>query len=985
MNLSLEKVKIQVKDCLHKYYVQVIEGQVDDEVQKMISLVEEAETFCNSSRDEYTNHSEIAKYKTQFNALIDSNYSIPQEKRFSEKYADLIEALRDIFKDLDQKQYREQGKERFYSLQDDPWLTKFFKYCKNVVFHISTTPLRLSNIFKKEKSRIHYWKHTIPYKNLIVRHFLNEVIPALNRVNELVFPMICDLYLKIKIWEVDSTEAVYRKEKEVDKSIQRQIETFKNNLLQKIHITIEEILEARLRAFELDYEKTGTIELSNRNFSGMRTEKQFGEAEKKWNKNYYGWENTAYALFEDWRSDLDIYTLKHKILAEFTAFQSAKSKKLGEHIIPKIAAINEFIQQTSQSLSGHQVSVLKELKRINYLSSKKLDKELVPQLSEDLSSQPVNNLINKLEISIRQAVEELSNEHVIVKTTSFDYPIEAEEIKKISPYELIVFETLTMFEDELSTIKKELFTAFETATVETKDLDHIIIFSTSSAISMIEEQGKSEEEAKSVALKGLQRAENRLRESKDKLEAFLEQKSNLIEKSINKFCSNIMELTLNENVNELRLRIAKAKASKQAKKTIWQLQEKIGVRRNQLLVILRKYYETAHILLVSISNKFILTASKPVLSKQVSDFLMESQQAMDILPIIYKRLYQIEPLQDLELFEGRETEFKSINEAYNNWEKGRFAATVILGEKWGGLTTFINYAIKKGNYPYPVKRFAQKENIYSERKFIDLLNILFENNEFENIDHVIEYLNSGTKKIVIIEDIQNLYLRKVHGFTALQLLFQLTARTYKNVFWVMSTTIYTWQYLTKTINILEYFSYVIEMEELTNEQVISIIWKRNRISGYNIHFAASQLRLEDKKFFKLEKDQQQPMLKKEFFSSLNSFAKSNVSLALIFWLLSTKSIDEDTITIGSFKKPDLGFLDVLSMEKVYILHVLILHDGLTELQLNDVLNTSESAIRLLLIELLQDGVILQKEEVYLVNPLVYRNLIALLKSKNLIH
>ena len=255
----------------------------------------------------------------------------------------------------------------------------------------------------------------------------------------------------------------------------------------------------------------------------------------------------------------------------------------------------------------------------------------------------------------------------------------------------------------------------------------------------------------------------------------------------------------------------------------------------------------------------------------------------------------------------------------------------------------------------------------------------------KNLDQVETFLKNGSKRIVIIEDLQNLYLRKVGGFTTLQLMFQLMAKTHHQVFWIMTTTIYAWQYLDKTIHISEYFSYIIAMKELTHEQVKNIIWKRNRISGFNILFDADKERLNDKKFSKLNEDEQQQLLKKEFFSSLINFARSNVSLALIYWLLSTKRVDEKAITIGSFKNPDLNFINVLSMDKIYILHALIIHDGLTELQLNDVLYTTNIAIKLLLIELLQDGILLQRDDIFMVNPIIYRNLISLLKSKNLIH
>ena len=129
----------------------------------------------------------------------------------------------------------------------------------------------------------------------------------------------------------------------------------------------------------------------------------------------------------------------------------------------------------------------------------------------------------------------------------------------------------------------------------------------------------------------------------------------------------------------------------------------------------------------------------------------------------------------------------------------------------------------------------------------------------------------------------------------------------------------------------------------------------------------------------------QARLKEDFFIELNDFAKSNVSMALIFWLLSTQEVKENVIRVGRFQKPNLAFLKVMSIDKIYMLHALILHDGLKVEQLAEVLNLSENSVRLSILSLLEDGVILQEDTVFMINPMVYRGMVSLLKAKNLIH
>ncbi|MEO9804767.1 MAG: hypothetical protein ABJF04_16040 [Reichenbachiella sp.] len=980
-----EKLFDDINSCFEKNYISVIEQQVDDEIIKMLQIVRKVEDFCTHISSDKTNDAQISIHKSQLHALINEIWDSPKEKKFSELYAEFFTSFQSIFDQLEIDKIEKQSTARFQSTQEDtPWI-KFVKFIKTLSFHICKWPHNILNFLQRKKRTAYHWNHTVPLRNLAIRHFTIEMSLDLRSVTDLFFGELNAQYLKIKDWEEAWT---YYRETEIKaegENLSKQIKDFGKALNLEIKESVKSIKMARIEAFRSDYEKAGTIELPGRLFSNTATIRRENVAEKKWSQNNLDWKNAIYALFEEWRSDLDIYTLKHETLAELSEFQSAQIRKLTEYIDPEIEEISQFINEGINSLSVEPESLLKELKRINYLANKKLNIELVPKLCDKLSSQSIVNLISKLEASIRQSVEKLSDEHVIVKANHYDRPIETNELAKISPYELIAFETLAELQDELSIIKMEMFASLEKASVGSTDIDHVVTFSLSSAISAIVEEGKSSEEAVSIANEGLTRALNRLAENRQALNVSTQKCSEQLELVVGKFCKNIMELTVNENVGELRLRIAKAKATKQAEEVRRQLRENLIAKRRWGLSAFKKVYDSVEAALIKMSEKFILTASKPVLTKQVSDFLMESQKAIDKLPMIYRRLYKIEPLTDLELFEGRKEEYDALMSAFESWNQGKFAATAILGEKWGGLTSFINYVMQEAKFPNTIIRFSAKENISDEKKFIEFLKATFQNDTFENLDEFVDCLHDGSKKIIVLENLQNLYLRKVGGFAALQLLFQLITRTNKSVFWVTTTTAYTWSYLSKTINIGDFFSYSIVLDALTSEQIVNLIWKRNKISGFNIRFELTEKHWRDKKFCALEDVDQQSQLKTEFFSELNKFAKSNVSLALIFWLLSTQDLDENTITIGSFKKPDLNFMTTLSMDKVYVLHALILHDGLSELQLSEVLNISESQSRLISLSLLEDGILFKKEEVYVVNPMIYRNTISLLISKNLIH
>ena len=229
-----------------------------------------------------------------------------------------------------------------------------------------------------------------------------------------------------------------------------------------------------------------------------------------------------------------------------------------------------------------------------------------------------------------------------------------------------------------------------------------------------------------------------------------------------------------------------------------------------------------------------------------------------------------------------------------------------------------------------------------------------------------------------------MYLRKVKGFLCLKLLVDIIAKTNKNIFWVTSTTLYANEYLARTIRMNDIFGYHVILKQLKSNQIIDLIKKRNSISGYKIVYQLDPTIARKKEINKLSLTQQQNILEKHFFNSLNTFAQSNVSLALLFWLRSIKEIKEKKVYINADLEISDTILNSLSSEKIFILQALILHDGMRVSDLTQTINNSLNETYEIVQILYDDGVLIKNDEVFLINPLLYRQSVVLLKSKNLL-
>lgn len=186
---------------------------------------------------------------------------------------------------------------------------------------------------------------------------------------------------------------------------------------------------------------------------------------------------------------------------------------------------------------------------------------------------------------------------------------------------------------------------------------------------------------------------------------------------------------------------------------------------------------------------------------------------------------------------------------------------------------------------------------------------------------MLDYISSlKERRIIIIDGLERLFLRKVNGFSCLQKLLSLIVSSDDQILWICSVSKYAYNYLNKTIALSEHFDYSIHMDNLTSRQIRDIVLKRNRLSGYQVSYQMSVSAAENAKTKKLSQSE----LEDRFFAELNEFASSNISLSLNFWLQSIHSIENDLVEISDFTAPDFGFLENLSMEKAYtLLHILM--------------------------------------------------------------
>ena len=226
----------------------------------------------------------------------------------------------------------------------------------------------------------------------------------------------------------------------------------------------------------------------------------------------------------------------------------------------------------------------------------------------------------------------------------------------------------------------------------------------------------------------------------------------------------------------------------------------------------------------------------------------------------------------------------------------------------------------------------------------------------------------------------------MHGFRALEKFLLFASRTQAKIYWLVSCTLYSWEYLDKVLQVSKYFHKTLWLRDFPQEEVENIVLKRHRVSGYKLLFNLPEEISKSKKFKKLRtEEEQQSFLQSLFFKNLDELSKGNITITLLFWLRAIQELSEDKISIYPLITFDFSFLNQLPAEEIFTLAAFMQHENLKTAEFSEIFNQNIEKTSLLLTRFFNSGILLKNERGFHIHPFLYRSIVRILKSKNLLH
>jgi GTPase SAR1 family protein len=379
----------------------------------------------------------------------------------------------------------------------------------------------------------------------------------------------------------------------------------------------------------------------------------------------------------------------------------------------------------------------------------------------------------------------------------------------------------------------------------------------------------------------------------------------------------------------------------------------------------------------------------------ISAYLRETDEQIKQLPYVYRKIFSMEASTIDRFYVPLGDTFTRFERAYQNWLSGQPTNAAVVGERGSGKTSLLNQMQQKYLAEENCTRITIQHTLWQEEALVKHIAEAMELGTIDSAEELIEQLRNRadkTKNVVILEGIQNTYLRHINGYDAIDQLLLLISKTRDSIFWIISCSRYAWYFLSKAVSIDDYFSVTLKTDTLDDEQLERLIMDRHKVSGYDLYFEVTDTIKNSRAFKKVMDDSAgiQAYLRKQYFEELAEVAEGNGTIAMLFWLRSISKVDDTVLTISPIEITQLDTIDTLKPETMFSLAALILHDALNakELAISQHIPSSKAELiisRLATLGLIQEANLDDGKEFWAINPLIYRQALRTLRQRNVIH
>ncbi len=411
-----------------------------------------------------------------------------------------------------------------------------------------------------------------------------------------------------------------------------------------------------------------------------------------------------------------------------------------------------------------------------------------------------------------------------------------------------------------------------------------------------------------------------------------------------------------------------------------------------IAVMIRFLFRKLRNILIPIQQLFgfeVISVKRKTLSVDISTFLTNTDQILSQIPKEYRKHFLIEnDITEDVYIRSEHANMSELGKVFDAWKEDVPSNVAIIGEKGSGKSEYIDQVTASIFTDFDCKKIMIEQSTWKMEQFLTSFAKEFGIENVKRPEAFIHELKASNKKqVVILEGMQNMYIRNINGYDVLDALWLIISETKDQVFWVLTCSRYAWNFLNKSMGVETHFNLLQHTDSLKRDQIESLIMQRHNLSGYSIEFLPDEETRKNRSYKKrLHKPEElQIYLRERFFDQLAEDAKGNASVAIILWQRSIKGVENKQVTISTYQSFSLESLEIVTSEFLFVAAAFILHDTLKVAELSRILNIDLSASKVMLTRLKSKGILQENAGLYQLNQLVYRQVLSYLQRRNVIH
>lgn len=318
------------------------------------------------------------------------------------------------------------------------------------------------------------------------------------------------------------------------------------------------------------------------------------------------------------------------------------------------------------------------------------------------------------------------------------------------------------------------------------------------------------------------------------------------------------------------------------------------------------------------------------------------------LPADYQEAFSLKSPADADQLKGRDKELDIIRKA-----KAAGLALLVSAPMGAGATSILSVVAAEFE---GAKLLKDNTRISTRSRLVQVLAEALGLKDVTTLDALVKQ-EPTDKPVIIFENIERLFQRNIGGFELLNDFLYIINQTSANIVWIVSINSYSHYYLDSVMDLSSNFYHTLYVAPMPREILTELLLSRNQ--DYNPIF----LKPEDLPHSLQRKMKESPPAKRKeivrdyFFTEMESFAKGNISRAILFWLESVVRVDEKRVYLKPFRHKEK--IDP-SLEELFVLEAILQHTSLSATDLAKVLDLPARKSEVLINKLQDRNLIMER-------------------------